>query len=1234
MNTNLDITKGLHTDNDYIAQPVGTYRHLQNAVRQRSGAIESERGTVLIKKFATEGKRVVGSYVLDDDIIIFSHDPLVQESEIGILEANNNYKVITKDPSLKFSTSVIISAEGKRNFKGERIIYFTGKGLPMRVLNLDDVPLINFDDVTKLVLTADMPQIKLALVEEGGTVSTGVYQFGVRLLTKSTNATSISLLTNPIPIIDEDSSNRDRADGAPPQTDSSKAINLSITNIDTDYEFIEVVAITYIGTANTVQASVVGRIPIQNRSVIDFTYTSSSQNREALDINGLVVDASNYDSAEFIIQKDGILILGGLSTSSIDYNFQSAANKVKIKYVIKEVEWQESVSISNGVDIGTGYPVGESYKNSAVSTNLRSYMRDEVYSFAITPIFTNWSMGGAYHIPGTINISAPANPETKSLGTYVSDEIYPLGRDYPVGNVRHHKMPSLIQEPHVVERNGRTYIRLLGVSVDLTDFLLAIPATTKKEIIGYVITKQKRDEENKSILAQGIANGHILYEQSRYTAAPFSGNTTMYSTTNPSDLSMVAFYSPETTITRENMRSSTQIKPVLQLKGKSHLVRDKREGDNKFVHILLNYSFSTTSTAILGSNRDLDTSSTQYVDAGPEKNNEDAGSNLPTTPIVGTTNSVVTWRNPGYLFLKIKSGVLPLEGLSGGRDIHYEFRSSRTDILTFNGRDANTGPGDTQRHLYNLTRPRTRQYGNVFDAKYHYVNHVMVKENKSVIECFNGDIYITKFAVMTSMNPGTGQEQSATLQALNYFWVESTINTAYRHYKAAKGTEGEEGFEAGTLPYYPKIKVLSTTDSKSLGIFNYSLSLGHPTGYNKQYSFENTIRSYFPPALELEKVSKFPNRLIYSEQSIEGEQLDAFRILLANNYHDVPKEKGKITNIFTLGNTLYVHTERSLWRTYFNEQVTQASSAGEVYLGNGGVFYRPSTEVTTVKGGYAGTTSTCGTTTPFGHLFPDTSQKKIFMLTDTLNEISDQGMFNWFRDNLTKEDNTPAEGKGYVASYDFTNKRWLLTKLGEWTLSYNTQLESWSSYHDYKPYHYIANGDRLFSMTENKIYENNIGKYGVYYGAVPASLQLDIVINDVAQATKTFDNLVFYTTSENGSQEQHYDTFNTLHCYNDSKNTGKCRLIVPRKFVDDFITLGTYECFAKLKSNEFRVAIPSDLVLDVSRDIFDESNLDTDREFRPRMSGKYLVASLSYNNYRNNRFVLHNIGKLFRQRIR
>lgn len=1270
METYLDLTKGLHTDFEPIDQPAGTYKYLKDAIRQLSGSIENEEGTIEIFKFIEDDRRVVGSYVLDADTIYFSYSPSSALSEIGIL-VNGAYSILTQDASLAFSLSIIIRAEGKKNFKGDRIIYFVGKGLPMRVLNLDKIPAVNFGDVTKLVLTATMPQVGITDIIEGGSLPTGIYQFGTRLLTKSTNSTGVSILSNYIPIVNEALTNRDEYDGAPPQTESNKAIVLSINNIDSNYEFLEIIVVTAIGTGNITRADVIARVPIQGRSQISFTYSSITQARESLDINALVTDQVNYDSAEFINQKDGILTFASLTASVDNYNFQTAANGITIKYVIKEEIWQENINISNGVDIGSVYSVGNDYKNPKQVLEFKSYMRDEVYSFAVVPIYKNWNMGNAYHIPGREDIAAgynviTANTVTKQLGTYYSTDLYPDDKGYPAFNtlygkkIRHHQMPTLIQEPHVQVRNGTTYVRMLGISVDLTSFIAAIPDAVKNNIIGYVIVKQKRTEGNKSILSQGIASTHVntgdvankIFAANPVAQLPYIGGdgagNGQYKPLE--DVSMVAFYSPEATMLQDTMKSATIIKPVIELDGTSYRVADKRTSDDKYAYVLLNYHSTTYSTTFLNSARPLNSNVTQQIPAGKEVTNADInkGSDYPSVNIGALSKQVLNWKNPGYLFLNISSGGLPKNDVNygdGKGEVFYKFESGATDGLYLNNSDTAT-TGSTSRHLYNLIRTLGNQYGDVFSARYHYVKHILlINTPSSVIECFNGDTFITKFSViastcLTAIRNGGGsnptEDFGVTVKGLSYMWLESSVNCGLRHFEPVIGKEGDANYKQGTLPYYPKIKSLHSDTVTSPGIFDYSSSLGHSTGYNKQYSFENTIRSYFPTPLELEIVTAYPNKIIYSEQSVEGEQLDAFRVFLPNNFHDIPRSKGRITNLFIIYNTLFVHVERSLWKTYFNEQVTQASSAGEVYLGNGGVFNRPSTEITSVAGGYGGTTTSCGTTTPFGHFFVDTIYNKAFMFDGKeLKEISEQGMFNFFKSNIENLVDTPALGVGYSASYDYIYERWILTKIGAWTLSYSTKLNSWSGFHTYLPYHYVTVGDRLFSVNTNSIHEMNVGVRGAYYGEIPTDMRLDIVINDTAKDTKTLDNIVLYSTSQNADgKEQHYDTFNTLQVSNITKNTGKCRLIVPRKFEDEFVTLGLFECFAKLKSNEFRIAIPNDLVIDVELDIFDETNLDISRAYRPRLSGKYFIASLSYNNLRDNKFVLHNIGRLFRQRIR
>lgn len=1237
METYLDLTKGLHTDFEPINQPTGSYRYMLNGVRQLSGAIENERGTKLVKEFPTN-RRVLGSYVLDNDIIVCSAS--ATESEIGVFDKNMVYTTIRNNSDLNFKLGSIIKMEGKKNFKGERIVYLVEKNgtNPARAINIDDNKLLaslTFADDIKLQINPSIPIIDVLSVVDGGSLPTGIYQATCRLLTNSTNATPFGIVSSQVPIIDDSSSLPiTQQDGANPQSNSPKAINFIVNNIDTTYSFIEIAIITYTGTANIANTNIVARLPIDGRSTIQFTYSSISQNKEVIDLESIAIKPITYDTAETIAQKDGILTLGNLSATTDTYNFQLVANKVKLRYFIEEI-----LAIPG-------------YKDPLNAANKRGYQRGEVYSIAISPEYKGQYNSTAYHVPGNI-VSESANTVTKELGGYVSSEDYPLNKEYPVGKVIHHRMPTISQEPLITVRDGQTYIRVLGIEADFTDAIGIIPTATANKIKGFSIVRQVRGEENRSILAQGIANTHFKIPEASYKfLSPFpntiyGANTFLSGATSFSN--EIGFYSPETVIYNSSLVGNLTINAVAQLDGTQRIVHDLRthnndDGEPANFQVFMDYnsvnSIAEQSVAIQSGN-------IQYIDADSAKT---SGPNSSNVTVNGSTSTINNYKNNGYLYIGLSDNLPIIQtryntsdgSYSNVPEFFYNYRgNSNTDKIYIRGVEQGIGgnsSGDASRYLYNIVRQLDRQYGAVYDASYIYCGSYKISSIYTT-RVFGGDTFIGKFGVVTNGAEAGGPDE-ILYSVLSYYYSESTINVGYRHYSNPVGIENQSGFIPGTTPYYPKLSTLYN-DPKDTGltpgILNLSWTLGHGRGYNKQYSFENTVIVYYPKQLAEEQVSKYGNRVIYSETSVEGEQADSYRIFLPNNYHDVPKDKGQITELFVHNHKYYIHTSGALYLASFNDRVATSSTVGEIYLGNGGVFNRPSEPILTLNGGYAGTTSSASINTPFGRVFLDNLNSKIYLLADSLLEISILGMVDYFNREIVDSLDAPSINSGYSMSYDAKEYRILLTRLGDspWTLSYSPKLESWSSYHTYTPYHYITKGQRLFSTYFNKVYENNVGTYGSYYDSIPTSMQIDIVLNDFPNTTKTFDNLKFYTTSQNDKGiEQHYDTFNTLHCYNSTKNTGKCRLIVPKSFAEDFQTLGLYECFAKLKSNEFRVSILNDLVLDVNESIFVPTNLAISRQYRPNMSGKWMIASLAYNNLRNNRFILHNIGRIFRQRIR
>lgn len=1227
-------TKGLHTDYSPLAQPEGTYTYLLNGIRSLSGDLENEQGTIDIKIL---NKKVIGGCVLDQDLILFLYP-----SEIGVLNKDDLYTKITDKSTLNFVDNQIFGVVAKKNFKSERIVYFVDGANPNRRVNLDDLLELNsltFDNDIKLQLTAKTPITSLVSVEDGGSLVTGVYQATSRLLTRSTNAASWGELTPLVSIIDDSSTlSFDSIDGAAPQTSSNKLIRFVINDIDISYSFIEIAILTYIGTANILKSNIVARIPIEGRDTISFTYSSTDQNIEAIDLSSIAIKPVVYDTAKCIVQKDNILVLSNLTSSQDQFNFQPAFNLTKLRYFIEEIPFQPG------------------YKDAIIAALKVGYMRGEVYSFAGVSNRVGSYNTTAYHIPGREDVSAgynpiPANTTTKELGTYYSLEEYPNGKGYPPFNnlfgkrVRHHRMPTAQQEPTIVIRNGTTYLRVLGIEADFTDTLAAISADVLDKVSGFSIVRQLRGEQNKSILSQGIANIHnnlsagsgtgrrnafVLPGSGAGNYAANEGWTNGIGSAPGSNLlgDQIAFYSPETIIYQSSLSSATAIVPVSRLIGTQTLVAEQRTLPKRKAYLFLDY---TTQVPNNLSPINISNNSAQYISAGAQ----DAKPDDCRIPIQNGTGLVSNYVSNGYLYLKLASNLPINETIYGDKpEFFYLIDNNGTDHIYLNGIDSNTSKtSSSSRFLFNVTKSLTNQYGSVSTATYIHCK-TWDKTSSSIFKFFGGDTYITKFSVVSMAGTDLYNDLDTNIQlnTLNYFFVESSINTNFRHYNAVVGTEGQPGFIAGTVPYYPKYQPIYESDvNKKPGILNISWALGHPRGYNKQYSFENSLIKYFPKGLAEETVSKFENRSSYSEQSGEGEQLDAYRVFLPNNYYDLPKDKGPITNSVVHKNTIFLQTTGATWRTFFNEKVTQASSIGQVYLGTGGVFDRPAEPLQTVAGGYGGTQGKWGVSTPYGFFYIDARQKILFNLDNQLDDLTGQGLDNFFSEI--------EETDQFHLAFDYENYRLLVTSSKGWTLSYQVLLKSWTGFHSYLPQFMISRGKEFYMSDPTKLVKLNVGAYGSYFG-VYQPFKLEYVVNVAPLVTKSFDNLIVYAdtktvkdTSVIGPSEaspdfviDRFTTFNKVRVYNDLKDTSEIQLICPKNFQEEWISLSPNQTHIKFKNQEYRLAIPKDRL--VSPNIPNEySEL---KDFRPQMTGKWAKISLEFN-HQNKSFVLHTIETKVKQ---
>lgn len=1219
--------KGMHSDYDSQNQPEHTYTYAINWVRNLDGSLSSEKGT---KLFCTgfPDKNIIGSLTINNTIVFFLEDESGSH-EIGYVDVRVGTSVYTSKlihTDLNFSKDKLVRARGRVDYRGHKLVYFVDDLNPNRVLDLDKdySGVSDIKGELKLQLDSKLPETKFVSVNPDGELKTGIYQLQARLLTSSGNKSMVGLPTNPIPIID-DTGDTKLADGAPPQSDSAMSITIEVSNIDQKYKFIEIIACTYEGVSNILRAYVVGRRQIVG-TTMNFTYYSNSQIIEEVSVDEVTVEPVLYESGKLIEYKDGHLMIAGLKSRKEGDNFQKVANSITANYVIKEIPYLENIDSDGQVNredlsiADTAFNKRQGYDIESNTVVLKGMRRDEVYSLSITPIYKNGTTGFAYHIPArAATTRTPARPLSGTnggqCGTYLSEETYPTGFGYPTGKVRHHVMPSISQEPFYKDGKIRVLgLKLNGIRLDV------LTADERENLAGYIIGYQQRSSIHKSILTQGIVNPLARRnEGNELFVAPFNGkgpylwgDSISWRTANSDNATTsvtyfrdtLAFYSPESVIYGEEFNADW-IDAVDRVTGKGIPVAAFRGDDNnsgrghEFANFFMNFNthvgYSKSSTKI-----HKDTITQVPFQQGTMKFTP------PNFKLAGRTLSLK--RSNGYLFMHteqpvpIHSNSSTSDTVSNVAEISYDLKGKEpSDIYFVRGNTTvginnsnNKYYSDVSRLIYNLRADRPRQYGAVSDATYVYLAHdINLRDN---IEIFNGDTFISKFAVMsTTCEPHASDESKIDelkFYTLNYVMVESDINMSYRHYVSSTN------IESGTVPYFPKYRSFWSKEGQN-GLFQVNPDLGHSTGYNRQYSFANAIKKFVPrPLLLEEEVTDFSNRVMYSEVSLEGEQFDANRLFLPNSYHDIPKHKGKITDMFVHNGTMYLHTPQTLFRTFINEQTAIVTNSGEVYTGNGGLFPRPSLEVFTINGGYAGSSSNSGVNTPFGRVFIDEIQGKVFLFSDKVNEISLQGMVDFFRTNLLEEEDTLT--KGYTATYDYNLRRYILSCKGKWTVSYMPELLSWTGLHDYRPNLMLHLADRVFLTNGSLIEELNVGETGTYFGTTYDS-RLDVVFNQNPLATKVADNLFIQSTAC-------FDKIKVSNSFQESIET-------PINLITEYDYNMDLDVVARKINSNYQMNIPRSIE-------------------ETRFKDKYNKVSLVVDNNKHNSFTVKYVTLLFRQNHR
>lgn len=411
MNSNVAQT-GLNMDQSVNQIGQGSLTYALNAAVENfdsnSVNYQNEPGNEFCVQFPV-GFSLIGHHFIAEQNkhIFFLVNSDTGDSHIGYMDNNDCvYKVYVNAKCLNFNIKNPIHKIVHKITNCTTEIYWTDGINPRRYLNLNDIPytfsaastfcdpsFTNEVDCNQLKLQPNfkIPLLSIVDVQEGGDLTAGTYQFAIQYSDATGNPfTSYYSITNPTPIADPflTTPNFDYKVG--------KSIVVEIKNLDEtgQYQYFNLAVIKTVNDIPSVE--LVGTYFIDELTK-RITYTGQNVTQIRLTINDIFEKFPYYEIAQDLTVVQDVLVWDNLT--SIDrINYQEIASNISL-------QWQTYK-----------LPATENYADELNATNLRGYLRDEVYAFEIVFLLKNGKQTDGFHIPGRVKnafeISVPDVPNT------------------------------------------------------------------------------------------------------------------------------------------------------------------------------------------------------------------------------------------------------------------------------------------------------------------------------------------------------------------------------------------------------------------------------------------------------------------------------------------------------------------------------------------------------------------------------------------------------------------------------------------------------------------------------------------------------------------------------------------------------------------------------------------------------------------------------------------------------
>lgn len=1139
------------------------YTYALNAVFEDFSGNElrltNEHGNELFETL--EGRTINGSINLTrDQIVIFSYDD--SYSYIGVIESGS-YSDYIKSSCLSFSNR--IRGEYKIKNGCERIIIFNEVDNPDRLINLDRLDLYVTGGVTveeanstdswdcnemRLQPFAIEPIIDLERVlNSGGNLPVGTIAFQIEYVDQNSNIIYKSSVSPTVNIYDENvGAAYDEIDGAynievfqaedggVPNT--SKAVQLRISNLDTRFPFFRLTAIQYKqadGLTPFVHTVANRFLTSEADKLITYTGFNPDAGDFQVDTASLNIKPVIYDSSFTLTQVDNRLVRANLVEEFRDYSsYQRTVNAITMKPVVKQIAANDQTEDGNA-------------KNPNTYWDTRGLMGDEIYAPAIEFIFSSGKTSPAFHIPARAKIAgvddtiitySPTNENLKHLpvkdtyewwevfntgtvdrfGYYEAETNYPLTKDcdgeYIYGElagtpIRYPRVPCRREIP--LTEGGLTgfaippnIINIIGIEFDNIEY-------PDDDIIGHRFLIVKRNSNTKTVLDNGYLFGPERIEDDQYK---FEQMTRGIDTSSKA----VAYLSPNSLLNRYQNGNYFKL----------NRIHTRLELDNFFPeeHGRREYGDANSS-------REFEIRS-YWADYSPQGNNTiseyrsyDANVFVDRNSLLRTSQFDNDVRNLGYNHpLNIYELVNPVsESIPNGAMV------------------------------YATNKRYIRPYENLEALEYVAMHPGYYTNTDSPQQVFGGDTFVSEMRIVNLSQVFVGaregfvdldRDYEVVAEYLVGLYVESEINFDLVH----SGTGDQDRFRGTEPPLHPYVitQVATQRDDGDWDFRGFEGVLEQVYLYNDDYSVVQGGTPNFSLSNTFNYCNKcrnlYPNRIIWSIQDFDDLDTEGYKIFKPEDATTVGANTGAITMVHYDKNRMLVRTKQSMYQMAPNPQEIQ-TDIESTYIGTGDFLSIPPREMVKTSYGYAGGTGRFDyVSTEYGLITVDSDAGQIFLFSgNSVKELSshEYGVHRWMNKNL------PNNVDYINCVFDPAYSRLLVFKKGtekrySWTLSFSFDQNGWTSFHSYLPDYAFSDINNLYMVQDDEIHKSDILRLNTYFG-----IQYDYVVEYVVNAkgqTVDMDCLHYYAQTlqwDNDNQvwvDVDNPTFDRMLIYTDQQSTG------------------------------------------------------------------------------------------------